>query len=248
MTESKYDKIAALLMETTTPTITLTFEEVQGLLREYRELHLVVEEMGVEPKTAVERYKARRAAGQPYTEAKNAVLMENQVTMAKKALAAALLFHNGQPWDKAASSEWFKLTGSYEATTKVLCDTVRRALLLTSSPADRRTLRAGEVPSIRAKASDAEMAACLENMLRVFAGGSTTSDDHGAWVTECMEVVEQARGLLVRRQATQPKPWTTQDTIREIRRVQDRRDEVRRKLDAGEITREEARREFPESY
>jgi len=44
------------------------------------------------------------------------------------ALKAVLLFHSASPWDQAKSTEWWNLTQSNEATTRVLCDTVRLAL------------------------------------------------------------------------------------------------------------------------
>jgi len=149
MTDSKYDKIADKLMNATGDHITLRFDEVQGLLREYRERHL--------------------------------------------ALEATLLFHSGQPWDKAKSSRWTQLTKSYEATTKALCDHIRKVL--------------------------------------------------GAYAEHIPNTSESPTGRL----NVETKPamqnnhpgWTTQDTVRELERLQDRREEVRRKLDAGEITREE---------
>jgi len=158
MTDSKYDKIADKLMNATGDHITLRFDEVQGLLREYRERHL--------------------------------------------ALEATLLFHSGQPWDKAKSSRWTQLTKSYEATTKALCDHIRKVL--------------------------------------------------GAYAEHIPDVSESPTGRL--NVETKPAPQNIkpegirQNTIRELERLRDRREEVRRQLDAGEITLEQARAEFPESY
>lgn len=45
-----------------------------------------------------------------------------------KALDAVLIFHSGTEWDASRRAAWKRCTGSDEATTKVLCDTVRRAL------------------------------------------------------------------------------------------------------------------------
>lgn len=45
-----------------------------------------------------------------------------------EALHAVLLFHSGDRWDTEKNARWLLLTGSEEATTKVLCDTVRAAL------------------------------------------------------------------------------------------------------------------------
>lgn len=154
--KSNYDKIAEKLMDTPDNKVTLKFDDVQGLLREFRERQF--------------------------------------------ALKATLLFHSGAPWDKERSSKWFQLTKSYEATTKVLCDHIRKVLDKHIEP------DVSESPTGRLN----------------------------------VETVAARRNI---------KPgWTTEDTLREVQRVQDRREEVRRKLDAGEITREEARREFPESY
>lgn len=46
-----------------------------------------------------------------------------------EALRAVLLFHSGSPWTPEKSAEWDRLVGGFrEASTKVLCDTVRAAL------------------------------------------------------------------------------------------------------------------------
>ena len=57
----------------------------------------------------------------------NANLMAAAPSM-EDALKAVLLFHSGGEWDSLRRAEWAALTGSSEATTKVLCDTVRAAL------------------------------------------------------------------------------------------------------------------------
>ncbi len=46
----------------------------------------------------------------------------------RDACEAVLLFHSGGEWDEAKRNEWFNLTGETDATTKIMCDTVRRAL------------------------------------------------------------------------------------------------------------------------
>jgi hypothetical protein len=43
------------------------------------------------------------------------------------AVTAALLFHSDSPWTPEKRTDWRELTGSDEATTKVLCDTLRAA-------------------------------------------------------------------------------------------------------------------------
>lgn len=45
-----------------------------------------------------------------------------------QACTATLLFHSGQPWTQNNATQWFLLTGSQEATAKVLCDFVRSVL------------------------------------------------------------------------------------------------------------------------
>lgn len=56
----------------------------------------------------------------------------NDLTMEKDALAkacrAVLLFHGASEWTPDVRSEWKELTGADEATTRTLCDAVRRAL------------------------------------------------------------------------------------------------------------------------
>jgi hypothetical protein len=44
------------------------------------------------------------------------------------ALKLALLFHAGGPWDDQRAAEWLRITGTREATSRVLCDTIRRTL------------------------------------------------------------------------------------------------------------------------
>lgn len=46
----------------------------------------------------------------------------------RNALEAVLLFHSSSPWDDAKRARWRELTGSEEATVRVLCDLARAAL------------------------------------------------------------------------------------------------------------------------
>ncbi len=41
---------------------------------------------------------------------------------------ATLLFHRGAYWNNESAVEWKRLTGAEEATTKTLCDAIRKAL------------------------------------------------------------------------------------------------------------------------
>lgn len=45
-----------------------------------------------------------------------------------KTLEAVLLFHSASPWDDSKRLRWLELTGTTDATTKTLCETVRKAL------------------------------------------------------------------------------------------------------------------------
>jgi hypothetical protein len=44
------------------------------------------------------------------------------------ALRAVLIFHSGGDWRKR-QAEWLRMTGTREATTRVLCDHVRTILI-----------------------------------------------------------------------------------------------------------------------
>lgn len=48
----------------------------------------------------------------------------------RNALRAVLLFYAGGPWTQDRRDEWRRLTGSTEASTKVLCDHARSALAI----------------------------------------------------------------------------------------------------------------------
>jgi hypothetical protein len=52
------------------------------------------------------------------------------------ALRLPLLFHGGGDWTEERRAEWKALTGSDEATTKVMCDTIRAALARVAPPVD----------------------------------------------------------------------------------------------------------------
>ena len=44
------------------------------------------------------------------------------------ALGLVLMFHGGGEWNESKRAEWLRITGTREATTRVLCDHVRSAL------------------------------------------------------------------------------------------------------------------------
>lgn len=50
------------------------------------------------------------------------------------ALELPLLFHAGGPWDDAKRARWKALTGTEEATTRVMCDAIRRVLADAAGP------------------------------------------------------------------------------------------------------------------
>lgn len=52
----------------------------------------------------------------------------------RRACEAVLLFYRAVYWDNAAADRWHELTGSREATTRVMCDTVRAALATKEVP------------------------------------------------------------------------------------------------------------------
>lgn len=54
----------------------------------------------------------------------NARLIAAAPTM-EQALRAVLLFHSSSPWTAEKSRLWEEFTGTPEATTKILCDTLR---------------------------------------------------------------------------------------------------------------------------
>jgi hypothetical protein len=57
-----------------------------------------------------------------------AALTAIRVGAHRDALEAVLLFQSASPWTPEKQARWAKLTGEAEATTRALCDAVRRAL------------------------------------------------------------------------------------------------------------------------
>jgi len=53
---------------------------------------------------------------------------DKQILLERDVLEAVLLFHSASPWTEAKREQWLALTQTTEATTRVLCDTVRIAL------------------------------------------------------------------------------------------------------------------------
>lgn len=45
-------------------------------------------------------------------------------------LSLVLLFHRGGWWTQDDIGEWLRITGKTDATTKVMCDTIRAALAI----------------------------------------------------------------------------------------------------------------------
>ena len=53
------------------------------------------------------------------------------------ALEAVLLFYTVGPWDEAKKTRWWNLTQTNEATTKNLCDNIRK-VIASNTPRERR--------------------------------------------------------------------------------------------------------------
>ena len=55
-------------------------------------------------------------------------ILRRQKGEAERLLRAVLLFYQAPEWDDAQRLEWEDITGESEATTKVLCDSIRTLL------------------------------------------------------------------------------------------------------------------------
>jgi hypothetical protein len=51
--------------------------------------------------------------------------MAVELSNAEKLARAVLLFHSSGPWDKERQEFWKSLTGTYESTSKSLCNLAR---------------------------------------------------------------------------------------------------------------------------
>lgn len=49
-----------------------------------------------------------------------------RISNAERLARAVLLFHHGGEWTKADQQIWHALTGSHDATSRVLCDLARQ--------------------------------------------------------------------------------------------------------------------------
>jgi hypothetical protein len=56
------------------------------------------------------------------------IAADHRIRELEAALRAVLLFHGASQWTPDVCSDWKELTGTDEATTRTLCDTVRAAL------------------------------------------------------------------------------------------------------------------------
>ena len=59
---------------------------------------------------------------------KERLQMVGMLAKAHRALRATLMFHDASPWTDERRKDWHKMTGETEATTKVLCDLIRKVL------------------------------------------------------------------------------------------------------------------------
>ena len=48
----------------------------------------------------------------------------------RAALALPLMFYAGGPWLESRAKKWLEITGESEATTRIMCDHIRKALAL----------------------------------------------------------------------------------------------------------------------
>lgn len=53
---------------------------------------------------------------------------EEKIVLLTESIELVLLFHSGTFWDAAKAEQWRSITGNAEATTKVLCDHLRKVL------------------------------------------------------------------------------------------------------------------------
>lgn len=79
------------------------------------------------------RYCFRSNYGDPRKHAGNPAHLEDlqkefRLELVAGALELPLLFHGGSPWDDEKAAKWEAITGSKEATSKVMCDHLRLAL------------------------------------------------------------------------------------------------------------------------
>lgn len=54
--------------------------------------------------------------------------VERENVALREACEAVLMFYQAVDWGEKSRNRWAALTGSKDATTRVMCDTVRRAL------------------------------------------------------------------------------------------------------------------------
>jgi glycosyltransferase A (GT-A) superfamily protein (DUF2064 family) len=58
----------------------------------------------------------------------NDIAVANELERLRDALNLVLMFHSGGEWTTADRAQWKHVTGSDEATTKVLCDHIRKVM------------------------------------------------------------------------------------------------------------------------
>jgi hypothetical protein len=57
----------------------------------------------------------------------------DEIERLRKLARAVLLFHGAPSWTEKEKREWCELTGSQDATTRILCDLARAALTMKPS-------------------------------------------------------------------------------------------------------------------
>jgi hypothetical protein len=114
------------------------------------------------------------------------------------AIRLVLLFHGGGDWNKEHRAEWLRITGTAEATTKVMCDHLRSALAVYSTerpaglediPPDPNDVQriVDRVRPILAHANPVIQSAVLADLLAIWIAGHQGPDG----------LVDQMRGHLL---------------------------------------------------
>lgn len=67
-------------------------------------------------------HDARKALEEDYDDTK---LLRSDLVAALKLV---LMFHSGKPFGQKARTGWYAITGKHDATTKVMCDHIRKVL------------------------------------------------------------------------------------------------------------------------
>ena len=53
---------------------------------------------------------------------------DEKLAKAREALELVLLFYDGNPWTVEKCDDWKKITGTFDASTRTMCDHIRKVL------------------------------------------------------------------------------------------------------------------------